>query len=309
MISILTKSPHFFSKENIKDRVKSILKIQRGPSGVLNGLISGLKKINEPFQINPSIKNISDTVNVLSGIGALKLAIKLKKKGLIKNLIAGPNLIILPTDYNKIICDDNIDIILVPSQWVKDLYSDITPETSSKIIIWSAGTDMGNINLKRERTKCIVYKKNVPVEVYKSVINELKIRNINFTLIEYGKFKKEDYFSLLEESRFMIYLQEAESQGLALQEAWARNVPTIVWNKGYITYLEKYNIKGNISAPYLNEKTGVSFKDELDFPKKLDNFIDNLENFNSHNYCKENLSDEVSAEKYVNIVKTLNYSK
>lgn len=302
MISILTRSPFIFSKENIKDRVKKILKIQRGPSAVLDGLTSGLKKINEPFQINPSIREISETVGVLSGIGALKLAIKLKKRGLIKHLTAGPNIIVMPHEYNKIICDPNIDKVLVPSEWVKNLYLDQAPEISSKVFVWPAGTNMDSIFFDSNRTECIIYKKNVPEEIYTSIIKDLDNRNLKYNLLEYGKFKKEDYFRLLEKSKFMIYLQNTESQGLALQEAWARNVPTLVWNIGHVLYLDKFHIKDKISAPYLNERSGMFFQNEKDFSSKIDIFIKNLDKFDPQKYCAETLSDIISAKMYANIV-------
>jgi hypothetical protein len=88
---------------------------------------------------------------------------------------------------------------------------------------------------------------------------------------------------------------------MALQEAWARNVPTFVWNKGYVI-CNDIKFYGKISAPYLTEKTGAFFKDFTEFKDKLPRFIDSLENFRPAEYCKENLSIERSAKIYTDII-------
>ncbi len=46
MIVILTESPHLFSSEGIKNRIKKILGRQRGPAGVLRSLTQGLRENN-----------------------------------------------------------------------------------------------------------------------------------------------------------------------------------------------------------------------------------------------------------------------
>lgn len=306
MLTILTHPPTPFSIETFKYHIRRLFGNNRGPLSVLGSLKDGLEKNHVAFQINPSKRNTCANVHVLSGIEALKYSIGLKKAGKIDQLIAGPNLVITPLDYNKILCNPEIDAVLVPSEWIKKFYSDLAPEISNKIFIWPAGTNMDNINLKERRTECIVYKKDVPDEVYNSIIHALKKRKIKFVLIEYGKFNREKYFKLLERSKFMIYLQAVESQGIALQEAWARNVPTLVWNKGSFTYPDGQTVTGNISAPYLNEQTGMFFENTNTFEDTLEKFMSNLSTFNPHQYCQYNLSDTVSAEKYVNIVKSIN---
>lgn len=306
MITILTRHPSIFYKESIKECIKKILKIQRGPSGVIKSLESGLKEIDCNYQINPPIKKISEVVNVISGIEALKLAIRLKKEGKIKTLIAGPNLVVTPHDHNHILCHLSIDAVLVPSEWIKKFYIEMSPEIQNKTYVWAAGTKVDDVIKRTEKDTCIVYKKDVPVDLYTSVIKELESRDIKYTLIEYGKYRSDDYFNTLNHSKYMIYLQKVESQGLSLQESWARNVPTLVWNPGFFSYPNGYTAYGNISAPYLSSESGLFFENKNEFSEKLNTFLEQLDNFKPREYCINNLSNKVSAEKYINLINSIN---
>jgi len=49
-------------------------------------------------------------------------------------------------------------------------------------------------------------------------------------LIEYGKYERDHYRSILERSHFGIWVGCSESQGFALQEALSMNVPLLVWD-------------------------------------------------------------------------------
>ncbi|MCX6716964.1 MAG: hypothetical protein NTV72_03500 [Candidatus Taylorbacteria bacterium] len=105
----------------------------------------------------------------------------------------------------------------------------------------------------------------------------------------------------------MIYLQEVESQGIALQESWAKDVPTLVWNKEFFVYPNiNYKVSDeNISAPYLTEQNGMFFKNAEEFDNKLPIFIKKLKYFTPGQFCRENLSIEKSTEIYANIIKNI----
>lgn len=304
-VIILTKSPKFnlFSKENIKNIGRIILKKTRGPQAVVASLLRGLNDLGSEYKLNPKIKDIgiNDTIYVTGSIEALRFAINLKKNGKIKKLIAGPTLVVTPDDHNGIIKDKNIDVYLVPSEWTKIFYKSFGPDDfSQKIQIWAAGVNLPP-ELTRGKNFCLVYKKNVGDTLFKKVTDELRKRNIETKIIYYGKYKKEYYFDLLEKSAFTIYLQEVESQGLALLEAWARNIPTLVFNSGSYTFKAiNKTVSGNISAPYLTDSCGVFFNAD-NFNDKLDYFLTNLNNFQPRSYVEKNFTDKICAQKFLNI--------
>jgi hypothetical protein len=110
-------------------------------------LQNGLRELGQSYKHNiRSCKiNVDDVVYINGSLDALKWAIKAKKLGKISRLIVGPVMVVLPSDLNNIICSGQIDKIILPSQWVKNLWLSIKPELESKIIIWPAGVSVYNV--------------------------------------------------------------------------------------------------------------------------------------------------------------------
>lgn len=305
---ILSKSPknNFLSKEFYFGVAKQIIRRKRGPDAVLLSLLYGLKNINFSFKHNPKIKEINsgDIVFVNNSIDALKLAIEEKKKGNFKKLIAGPNLVVTPNDFDGIINSKEIDLILQPSEWVKNFYLSISPNLEDKIKIWPAGVFVpkNQINTKKERI--LIYFKNCSdSRLLDVILNEMKIKKEQYDILFYGKFKQKEYYKLLEKAKFMIYISNSESQGLALQEAWARNVPTLVWNSSVFKYGDYKWWDNKISAPYLTQELGLFFKDSVGFKNKLAFFLEKHSTFSTAEYVQNNLSDTKSAENFLELIK------
>lgn len=302
MISILSHSPEYFDKERIKLWIKKIVKKSRGPQMVLRNLAIGLKRIDYSFLIN-EISPDTKKIHVISSVSALKWAIKEKEKGEISELIAGPNIVMTPLDDNAIITNKNIDKILLPSEWTAEYFSTLKPSIKDKIYIWPAGTECNTEVSDKNRNICLIFKKNTEEKLYEDIKKYLIENGISYEVIEYGKYESKEYFSKLKKAKFLIYLQEAESQGMALQEAWAYDVPTFVWNKGYVTCpYTGLKIYGKTAAPYLTDESGEFFKDFDEFKKKIPIFIKNLSDFKPAEYCKNNLSIEKSTIIYVSII-------
>jgi len=308
-ITILTNPPKsffnlfsFYLINWTKNLVKRVLFIPNyGPSVVLASLIRGFDILGVDYQLNPRVQDISDIVCVISGVNALEWAIKAKKQRKIKKIIAGPNIVITPEDAGAILLDKAIDLVIVPSQWVKDFYASFKSGFDEKIRVWSAGVEICP-ELKGKKEGCLIYKKSVDKELFNFVVKYLRPQDIDYRIIKYGRYKKEKYFEILNKVKFIIYLSKSESQSLALQEGWIRDVPSFVWNKGYWQY-QNYKWQNNkLGAPYLNDSCGMFFKDKNDFKNKFNAFIKNLSNFEPRKYSLENFTDEISVKNYLRIV-------
>jgi len=304
-LTILTISPETSFLERFylwfKNYIRNHFFHYEGPAAVLGSLLRGFDKLKIDYQLNPKLQDISDIVCVISGVGALKWAIKAKKGGKIKKIIAGPNIVITPEDAGSILLNEAIDLVIVPSQWVKDFYASFKPGFGERIGVWAAGVENPKDFQEKPRERCLIYKKNVDENLFNFILKYLKSQSIEYKTIKYGKYKREEYFDLLEKVKFAIFLSKSESQGLALQEAWMRNVPTLVWNRGYWQY-KKYKWQGSSSAPYLTEDCGIFFKDRNDFKNKFNIFIKNLSNFKPRKYSLENFTDEITAKNYLKII-------
>jgi len=300
---ILTKSPHthILSLENYKRIIKHILNKKRGPSSVTASLMRGLKEINYDFKLNPNLKEIkdSDTLFVNESLEALKWSLDFKTNN---KIVAGPNLVVMPSDNNSVICNDKINIILEPSEWVKKLISSLKPEMDSKIKTWPAGVSIPKLN-EVEKKYYLIYLKNIQDQkLIGDIKNKLNENKLPYKIIKYGNFKQEKYFEELEKSLGLIYLAKTESQGLALQEAWVRNVATMVLENNIFQHDSITFKDDGMAAPYLNEQTGLFFNPE-NFQERLQEFIINLEKYTPREYVIGNLSDKVCAEKFLDIIK------
>lgn len=303
MIVILTESPHLFSIEGIKNSINKMLGKQRGPAGVLRSLTQGLRENSIDFKVNPLLSEIpnNSTVHVLSSFEALELGIRLKKEQKVSKLIAGPNITVLPTDRNKILLSSQIDVVLQPSDWTKDLYVFLCPELKDKIKVWAAGVEDFKIENKfLDKDTVLVYKKNCPTALYNYVVKTLETQGFKVKTLQYGNFQRNEYFQLLDTCKFMVYITESESQGLALHEAWMQNVPTLVWNQGFYKINESQNFKTDkVSAPYLTDQNGHFFSSQEDFNEKLEIFTKKITDFNPREDSLNKFTDSKSALAYM----------
>lgn len=94
-----------------------------GHPGVTRSVLTGMTSIGVEHNYNPvSFCLFHEIVVVMSSVKALKQAIKLKQSGKIKLLIAGPNVLDIPTDQGGILENTAIDFCLVPSEWREKMY-------------------------------------------------------------------------------------------------------------------------------------------------------------------------------------------
>lgn len=308
MIRIYTLPPKVLSRERIKLFIASILGKKRGPQAVLDSLLRGLASIGEKPLVNPlsSARIATDTVHILSSPTALAWAVDQKSSGKVRKIIAGPNIAITPNDFNNILQRKEIDTILVPSQWVADFYISLAPQIKDKIVIWPSGvmvpTNSSDIS-PRNTKKCLIYVKDLSCKHTDDVVAACKERGFEPTVLKYGEHSQHTYYSLLASSDFMIYIGKAESQGLGLQEAWARNVPTLVFNTKTWTDGTHMWSDPKISAPYLNERMGMFFESFDNFEVTLAQFIERLPSFEPQTEVIYTLSDTASAQAYLDKIK------
>lgn len=298
MISLYTRPPQL-TKTTIKELAAEIIGKKRGPRAVLESLTRGLQALAFPHVVNPLTPTAY--THVLSGVQTLKYAIKKKRQGKIEHLIAGPAIGIAPDTDARILLSPEIDLILLPSQWVKDFYISCAPSLEEKIRVWPAGVQVPKQYSHRTHKRVLVYVKNEDTKALEKIKESCTLHGYAVTILTYGSFKQETYFSHLYTSDFMIYMSNSESQGIALQEAWVRNVPTLVYSRGYWEYGTYRWNDTRIGAPYLTYDTGSFFSTSDDIPATIASFITSISNRNTRALGME-LSDEACAKKYIDII-------
>lgn len=311
----------YFLKQSLKRIIKLFLKKNHnfgfnkhlgGHFSVTRSLINGLNELGVNYVYNPFlITKVSDIVIVLSGINTLKQAIYLKKIGKIKFLFAGPNIITFVNDSDNIISSNFIDYVITPSESTSNLYINDNHILKNKCKAWPAGVDIKywKPRFNKEKKKILFYlkqhnftdsyfkNKTVNIDQY---VNYLNSKNYQTELIEYGKYTKETYLGLLQDSILMVGFSFSESQGIAWAEAWATDVPTLIYYNNISSVYERtFSCE---TAPYLSPQTGQYFNNFEDFINKFNNWETNQKIFNPNNWVLKNMSDKISASKLLEII-------
>lgn len=268
-----------------------------GHSSVTRSLVEGLQAMGASFNYNPKKKrDLGKDVVVLSGVRTLKQAFKLKQLGVIERIFAGPNIVVRSIDHDSIIASPEVDYIITPSEWVSKAYIQEVPSLSTKCIEWAAGVDaeFWKPNPNIERTHVLIFTKSQigPIPDIAPYTKHLENNGYLVDFIEYGSFAQEEYRNKLNRAKFLVGFVASESQGLAWAEAWAMEVPTLIWRNK--SNLIKAKIFESSTAPYLTESTGIFFNNINDFKLKI---LDLLKmETKSRQWVEINMSDEVCAK-------------
>jgi len=298
--------PLEFAK-NIVRKVKRIFKPiphymvskYRGHPAVTQSLVEGLIKISASANYNPkSYSQIGETVLVLSGISALKQAILLKRKGYIKKLLAGPNMVEMPSDFDSLAASPELDLYVINSEWTKKMYEDDCPSLIGRTVIWPAGvdTEYWRPGTNRKRDTILIYEKQRkgpvgPIGPYKKWMEQQGYR---VEVIKCGEYTLPGFLKALQCAQLMIGFVIDESQGLAWAEAWSVDVPTLIWRNTSNKYRGR-EIETS-AAPYLTDENGLFFNDFEDFKKVFSQWKNMMDSFRPRQWVLEHMSDKVSAK-------------
>jgi hypothetical protein len=312
MITVITK-PISRIYDILKYFQILLLKIQKkkipnqrygGHYAVTRSVVEGLEKIKADFNYNPKkLSDMSEVVYVPGGYQALKWAIKMKKKGKIMKLIAGPIQVETPDDSNGIIKSKYIDLFLAISEWIRVFYIDMAPELSDHIDVWTVGVDTEYWKPKKQENiskNILLYHKRPIKRMFNECKKILENNGYNTEVLYYGKYTVEEYREALNRNSFVVHFVEQESQGICMAEAWSMDTPTIVWNPGYFIFNNGRN-EYSSSSPYMTLKTGLFFRDYTDFETIVKNSLTN-ENFSPREWVIKNMSDEICAKRLLEII-------
>jgi len=158
---------------------------------------------------------------------------------------------------------------------------------------------------------CFVYFKNRHSNHLVLVLNEIKKRNLRYKVIRYGSYTQEEYISTIRQSKFGIWVGSHESQGFALEEALACNVPLLVWDT--TTMFEEHAYDSQVykdkqgsyvlratSHPYWDSSCGISFTRSEDVATCLDAMIESSSKFQPREYIVNTLSSSVCMNRFIN---------
>ena len=302
---VLTKQFCFLDK--FKFTISKLIGSQYDSSSVLLGhpavtrsLLDGLRKLEVPFTYNPPMVSVPFDLCVVPCTAQVVLqAINLKRRGLVRKLLVGPNISVRSNEHNGLLASQEVDVCLVPSNWVKKAYIEDEPTLKSRISVWFAGVDeeFWKPNKRIDSKKVLVYCKTGDLELCDET--ELIVTKSGFTPIRivYGQYDKETYRTILSECRFSIFISPSESQGIALAESWSMDVPTLVMRAKKNQIISGKLFTDVSSAPYLNKEVGEFWDDR----EELSFLLTSKRKYKPRSWVLKNMTDEISVNNLIKI--------
>tara|TARA_A100001011_G_scaffold51538_2_gene49601 strand:+ start:14884 stop:15885 length:1002 start_codon:yes stop_codon:yes gene_type:complete len=154
--------------------------------------------------------------------------------------------------------------------------------------------------------KCLVYFKKREKKDLRLVLNFLESMDIKYELFEYGKYNNKDLLKAAKKNRFGVYMSRVETQGFAVQELMACNLPLYVWDdlKSNAESLSKYYGGGNFSGTTVtlwSENNGIIVNNYKEFEDKFEEFLLNLNNYDPTKLVDEYLTFESFQNKLLSL--------
>jgi len=238
-----------------------------GHPAVTRSLLHGLRALRIAHNYNPNMESgIGAHCVVLSNVDALRQAIILKREGRIKRLLVGPNLFTLPTEMGGLLASTEVDLCLVPSDWVRELYQSCMPALLGRVAVWAAGVDVDQWNVLPKlvnylHPKVLLYVKSGMSDAEVEALSyQMKCQGADVVRLVYGTYNASQFRQVLASVDLCVFISASESQGIALQEAWACDKPTWVFDpRRWMDPSGGWHRAS--SAPYLTPDCGHAFYD------------------------------------------------
>jgi hypothetical protein len=261
-----------------------------GPGKVVGYLLQGLDKLNTSYKLN----QVSESNLFLQNHRSLYEIPN------IPNLVMGPNVFDLPTDNVKAMSYNSYKTLIVASQWVKDIYVKWLPE--NKVTVWNVGInyDLWNENKLNIKHDFLVYYKRRDRADLDKVLSFLKVKNLTYTIIEYGKYSEGDLLNAVATSKYGLLINNTETQGIAVQEMMSCNLPLLVWDVKEWTDRGEDNKAPATSVPYFDSTCGEIFYNIEDIEVTYNKFISRA--YKPREYILKNCNYIIQAQKLVDIL-------
>ena len=276
-----------------------------GHYGLVRSVVEGLRRIDADFNFNPeSFSELAEVVYAPANEALLQAAER-KRQGDVKTLIAGPTNAFLPHEIGGIILSPEIDVLIVASAWVRELIASLAPTVAHKLRICQAGIDVDawtRSAVTRSR-RPVVYWKDSPETLCVDVEDVLIAAGLDPVRIRYGEYDAETFKRALDGAPFAVFLSTFETQGLALAEAWAMDVPTLVWDPQAQTQWAGASFRSASSAPFLTDTTGLTWKTLEQLEDRVREVLTAPEQFATRAWVSAHMTDELCASDLYDIIR------
>jgi len=314
------EAPRWFNGDQyIRKSIRELLAPIRGRGAggltkVTLNLTLGLQKLGIDYQLLNELKQPPQDrlFGLLNGPILPSKAIAQSGK-----CIVGPGVLNHPSEWADLFSNSDAIFNIQNCEWAANMYR---PIYGDRVKIWTMGIDHERYQPHSTDSKAfdfLIYDKirwrDTPAyaNLLETCKEGLKQFGCSSLYIQYGKYpkgKENAYHNMLRQCKALLYLSENETQGFAYNEAMSMGVPILAWNYGKWCDPNRFNFGLDdvqaTSIPYWDNRCGVDFQGQDDFPEKLGLFLELLRNekFDPRGYVLDNLRLEHGAQRYLDLL-------
>lgn len=270
-----------------------------GPSKVLKSIVDGFKELNVNYSFN-TFSDINYFVQNHKFLGNEEFS-----KHNITNLYLGPNIADLPI-YHTVLGNPALyEKTIVACDWLANIYATFIPR--EKIAVWNCGIELDKFSDSIRTTPefdFLIYFKNRNVSDLNQVTEFLTNKNYTYTVLNYGHYSEQQFLTLLSKTKYCFVIDNTETQGIAIQEIMACNIPLLVWDTTIWNKLGPDKVFPTTSVPYFDNSCGKKFSSIIELEQTFNDFIDNNKFFNPRQYISSVCNNKIQTQKLLSI---LNY--
>ena len=244
-----------------------------GHYALVRSVVAGLRSIGADFNFNPPTFGQLARVVYAPANEALRQAATLKRRGRIDFLVAGPTNALFADECDAVMLMPEIDLLILAADWAREFFQHEAPAIQAKIRICQAGVDSEywKPSGAAAADRAVVYWKSGDEAFCEAVERLAGAHGLTVLRLRSGHgawhhFDADSYRRALDGAAVGLFLSTFETQGLALVEAWAMDVPTLVWDPCGDAEWRGRVFRSRSSCPYLTSATGRTWRtlDELD---------------------------------------------
>jgi hypothetical protein len=275
-----------------------------GHHALTRSVVEGMRRAGLDFNYNP--RSIGDVAAVVYAPAneALRQAVEWKREGRVAFVAAGPVNALTLHDEGGVLGLPEIDLLIVASDWVRDFYREHAPHLLAKMRVCPCGVDVDawTPSPDRQRRSAVVYWKSGDESFCSAVEQIATTHGWNPVRVRYGAHASADFKQALDAAGVAVFLSSYETQGLALAEAWAMDVPTLVWDPQEVVEWRGVMFRAGSSAPYLTAATGIAWRTLEQLDASFACLARTPARFEPRGWVKSHMTDEICARRLFDVI-------
>jgi hypothetical protein len=270
---------------------------------VFRNLVKGLDAIGYPYSVNHALNSTRRL-----WIHDDHVALKYLSRSHDAAAVVGPNLFVMPDDIPSVV-DLRGCLYVHPCVWATNLWREAGFD-ACPVAAWPVGIDLDEFSPSAavERNAVLVYHKERPESQLGNVVAAIRSAGHTVQVIRYGHYVESELVEAASSASVVVWHGCHESQGIALQETLALDVPIVLMDVtrlsqavGTYPFGTGYDDFRVTAAPYWDDRCGVRVYTVDEVVPAVEHVLSHRSEFAPREFVRESLSLEKQARAFVGL--------